>query len=58
MTGVQTCALPIWDIIDAGIDKSYLVNEYKKALSAENTDDCRLGCTGCGLNVNLVGGEC
>lgn len=47
-----------WDIIDAGINKSYLENEYKKALSAENTDDCRLGCTGCGLNVNLVGGEC
>lgn len=47
-----------WDIIDAGINKSYLVNEYKKALSAENTADCRLGCTGCGLNVNLVGGEC
>ncbi len=47
-----------WDIIDPGIDKAYLVNEYKKAILAENTDDCRDGCTGCGLNVNLIGGDC
>jgi len=47
-----------WDLIDPGIDKAYLVNEYKKALNAEGTEDCRLGCTGCGLNVNLIGGEC
>ncbi len=47
-----------WDIIDAGIDKSYLVSEYKKALLAEGTEDCRNGCTGCGLNVNLIGGDC
>lgn len=47
-----------WDIIDPGIDKSYLVSEYQKALKAEGTEDCRLGCTGCGLNVNLIGGEC
>lgn len=47
-----------WDIIDAGINKSYLVEEYKKALGAVSTADCRLGCTGCGLNVNLIGGEC
>lgn len=47
-----------WDIIDAGIDKSYLISEYEKALGAVSTADCRLGCTGCGLNVNLIGGEC
>lgn len=47
-----------WDIIDAGISKAYLVNEYEKALGAVSTADCRLGCTGCGLNVNLLGGEC
>lgn len=47
-----------WDIIDAGINKAYLVSEYKKALQAEGTEDCRNGCTGCGLNVNLIGGDC
>lgn len=47
-----------WDIIDAGIDKAYLVSEYQKALQAEGTEDCRNGCTGCGLNVNLIGGDC
>ncbi len=49
--------LPL-DSIDAGINKSYLVEEYKKAFGAVSTADCRLGCTGCGLNVNLIGGEC
>ncbi|HAS74768.1 MAG TPA: TIGR03960 family radical SAM protein [Clostridiales bacterium UBA8960] len=47
-----------WDIIDAGIDKSYLVSEYENAVQAVSTPDCRLGCTGCGLNVNLIGGAC
>lgn len=47
-----------WDIIDAGIDKSYLIDEFEKAVKAELTPDCRLGCTGCGLNVNLIGGAC
>lgn len=47
-----------WDIIDAGIDKSYLISEYENAINAVSTPDCRLGCTGCGLNVNLIGGEC
>lgn len=47
-----------WDMIDCGVDKQYLLSEYKKALNAENTPDCRLGCTGCGVNVNLIGGEC
>lgn len=47
-----------WDIIDAGIDKSYLKEEFEKAIKAELTPDCRLGCTGCGLNVNLIGGAC
>lgn len=47
-----------WDIIDAGINKSYLISEYDNALGAVSTADCRLGCTGCGLNVNLIGGEC
>ena len=47
-----------WDHIDAGVNKAYLLSEYKKAVEAECTEDCRLGCTGCGLNVNLIGGDC
>lgn len=47
-----------WDILDAGIDKSYLVSEYENALNAEVTGDCRDGCTGCGMNVKIIGGDC
>ena len=47
-----------WDIINSGVQKSYLKSEYEKALLAEETPDCRQGCTGCGLNVDLIGGEC
>lgn len=47
-----------WDVIDAGIDKAYLIEEYQKATSGQVTPDCREGCTGCGLNVNLIGGAC
>ena len=39
-----------WDIIDCGVSKKYLINEAKKALDEKTTRDCRLGCTGCGIN--------
>ena len=39
-----------WDFIDKGITKSFLKQEYKKALNNEETDDCRLtSCNACGL---------
>ena len=38
-----------WDFIDIGVSKKYLYREYQKALSAVTTNDCRLACTGCGL---------
>ena len=38
-----------WDFINTGVSKSYLINEYKKAMSAETTNDCRLVCNGCGI---------
>lgn len=47
-----------WDVIDAGVDKQYLWNEYQCALRAEVTPDCRQGCTGCGVNVSIVKGDC
>ena len=39
-----------WDLIDSGVSKKYLINEAKKAVSEEITNDCRLGCVGCGIN--------
>ena len=38
-----------WDFIDAGVTRTYLWREWQKALRAETTPDCRLGCQGCGL---------
>lgn len=47
-----------WDFIDVGVSKKYLELEYKKAEKGELTRDCRLGCTGCGVNKFAIGGEC
>lgn len=38
-----------WDFIDIGVSKKYLYNEYQKAITGELTNDCRLKCTGCGI---------
>lgn len=39
-----------WGIIDSGISKEYLIKEFKRSVSEEVTEDCRLGdCTGCGV---------
>jgi len=38
-----------WDFINPGPSKKYLQNEYTKAIKGETTRDCRLGCTGCGI---------
>ena len=47
-----------WDFIDIGVNKTYLQNENEKAQKAELTQNCREGCTGCGINVNFKEGEC
>ncbi|SHI65585.1 radical SAM family uncharacterized protein [Dethiosulfatibacter aminovorans DSM 17477] len=47
-----------WDFIDCGVNKEFLINEKKKSLEGKTTEDCRLNCTGCGVNFNLVGGPC
>lgn len=47
-----------WDFIDIGVSKKYLIDEYKKALEAMVTPDCRLHCTNCGINHRLLGGAC
>ncbi len=39
-----------WDHIDAGVKKSFLEREFKKAQQMALTPDCREGvCTGCGI---------
>lgn len=43
-----------WDHIDIGVDKSFLVEELKKALKAETTPDCREICQLCGVCSSRV----
>ena len=47
-----------WDFIDIGVNRSYLVRENEKAKKVELTQNCRKGCTGCGINVNFKEGKC
>jgi radical SAM-linked protein len=38
-----------WDIVDAGIDREFLLSEREKARAGETTPDCRAaGCSSCG----------
>jgi len=46
-----------WDTIDIGVSNEYFKAEYQKAINAETTNDCRLGCSGCGLQ-DFCGGDC
>lgn len=47
-----------WDFIDVGVSKDYLIKEYQNAQKEKLTKDCRLGCTGCGVNKCFTGGVC
>ena len=47
-----------WDFIDIGVNRKYLEVESEKAKKAELTQNCRKGCTGCGIDVNFKDGEC
>ncbi|MBW6408816.1 TIGR03960 family B12-binding radical SAM protein [Clostridium weizhouense] len=47
-----------WDFINIGVNRKYLENENEKAKRGELTQNCRKGCTGCGVNVNFKEGEC
>ena len=38
-----------WDVLDCGPDKAFFLREWRKALRAETTRDCRKGCNGCGM---------
>ncbi len=43
-----------WDIVDCGVSKRYLIAENERAMQAEITNDCRYGCTSCGINKRTV----
>lgn len=47
-----------WDFIDIGVNRKYIEIENEKAKKAELTQNCRKGCTGCGVNVNFKEGKC
>jgi radical SAM superfamily enzyme YgiQ (UPF0313 family) len=39
-----------WELVDHGIDKAYLIKEYKLALKAKESDECQVGeCERCGV---------
>jgi len=38
-----------WEIIDAGVDRKFLLRELEKAKNGETTPDCRIRCHGCGI---------
>ena len=42
-----------WDKISYGVNKSWLINEYKKAQSAQSTIPCEVKCNNCGVCKNL-----
>ena len=46
-----------WDIIDAGVSKSFLRREYRRAKSGNGTPNCRELCVGCGAK-KYGGGVC
>lgn len=46
-----------WDFIDIGVTKEFLKKEWKRAMNAEVTPNCRAGCSGCGA-AKWGGGVC
>ncbi len=47
-----------WDAFDYGVDKSFLIREYRKAVEQQaTTPKCAARCAGCGI-VRLTGRNC
>ena len=42
-----------WDIIDIGLDKSWLIEQYNNAMQAVAITPCEFGCVQCGVCKNL-----
>lgn len=43
-----------WDHINPGVNRNFLLKEYQKSLAGELTDDCRDGCTSCGILPTFI----
>ena len=39
-----------WDVIDIGVNKSFMISENKKAYESKTTPNCKEKCSGCGAN--------
>ena len=48
---VSTGTVLPWNVIDSGVTTDYLQAEWESAKGEVQTQDCRLGCTGCGINT-------
>ena len=46
-----------WDFIDIGVTKQFLKREWERALQAQTTPNCRVSCSGCGMQT-FNGGAC
>lgn len=46
-----------WDIVDYGVSKKFLESEFKKAIQAVTTPNCKEKCSGCGIN-RFCGRDC
>lgn len=42
-----------WEVISTGVNKSWLINEYKNAMNAANSAPCDKNCAPCGACENL-----
>lgn len=47
-----------WDHLDCGVSKEYLIQENEQAKQGNYTVDCRDHCTNCGVNIQIIGGDC
>lgn len=46
-----------WDMLDYGVDKSFLIREYKQATTATTTPNCMQQCAACGIE-QYAGRKC
>lgn len=44
-----------WDFIDSGVTKEFLIREWKEAVGAQVTPNCRQKCSGCGARSFKTG---
>lgn len=42
-----------WDFIDIGVEKNWLIQEYKDALQSKTKPSCETGCVNCGVCKNF-----